>query len=31
LGFPYFYWYQFAWVPIASLFTYIVYRGGKTS
>ena len=30
-GFPYFYWYQFAWVPIASLFTYIVYRLEKRS
>ena len=30
-GFPYFYWYQVAWVPIASLFTYIVYRLEKRS
>ena len=26
-GFPYFYWYMFLWVPIASTITYIVYRG----
>jgi hypothetical protein len=25
-GFPFFYWYQFAWVPIASVLTWIVYR-----
>jgi hypothetical protein len=25
-GFPFFYWYQFAWVPITSLLTFIVYR-----
>lgn len=30
-GFPFFYWYQFAWVLIASLCTYVVYRGDKTS
>jgi Protein of unknown function (DUF3311) len=30
-GFPYFYWYQFLWVPIASLFTFIVYRMEKKS
>jgi hypothetical protein len=28
-GFPFFYWYQFAWVPVASILTWIVYR--KTS
>jgi hypothetical protein len=27
LGFPFFYWYLFAWVPLASLLTFIVYRG----
>jgi hypothetical protein len=27
LGFPFFYWYQFAWVPVTSLLIYIVYRG----
>ena len=25
LGFPFFYWYQFLWVPISSLLIYIVY------
>jgi Protein of unknown function (DUF3311) len=25
-GFPFFYWYQFAWVPVTSLLTFIVYR-----
>jgi hypothetical protein len=27
LGFPFFYWYQFAWVPVSSLLIYIVYLG----
>ncbi|MDN5005416.1 DUF3311 domain-containing protein [Bradyrhizobium sp. GCM10027634] len=26
LGFPFFYWYQLAWVPLTSLLTYTVYR-----
>lgn len=26
LGFPFFYWYQLAWVPLASLLIYLVYR-----
>ncbi|MGI4857854.1 MAG: DUF3311 domain-containing protein [Janthinobacterium lividum] len=26
LGFPFFYWYQFLWVPLTSLLIYIVYR-----
>ena len=26
LGFPFFYWYQFAWVPLSSLLTWIVYK-----
>jgi hypothetical protein len=26
LGFPFFYWYQLAWVPITSLITFIVWR-----
>jgi hypothetical protein len=26
-GFPFFYWYLFAWIPLASLLTFIVYRG----
>jgi hypothetical protein len=25
-GFPFFYWYQFAWVPATALITWIVYR-----
>ena len=25
-GFPFFYWYQFAWVPVTSGLIYIVYR-----
>jgi uncharacterized membrane protein YhaH (DUF805 family) len=24
-GFPFFYWYQFAWVPASVLITYLVY------
>ena len=26
LGFPFFYWYQLAWVPITALLTWVVYR-----
>jgi hypothetical protein len=26
LGFPFFYWYQLAWVPISSFLTWLVYR-----
>ena len=25
-GFPFFYWYQIAWVPISSVLTWLVYR-----
>ncbi len=25
-GFPFFYWYQLAWVPLTSLLIWIVYR-----
>ncbi len=25
-GFPFFYWYQFAWVPATALLIWIVYR-----
>ena len=25
---PFFYWYQLAWVPLAALLTWIVYRAG---
>jgi len=30
-GFPFFYWYQFAWVFIAVTLTVIVYRATKRS
>jgi hypothetical protein len=26
LGFPFFYWYQLAWVPATALLTWLVYR-----
>ncbi|WP_306458001.1 DUF3311 domain-containing protein [Tunturiibacter gelidoferens] len=29
-GFPFFYWYQFAWVILASVLLAIVYRKLKT-
>ena len=25
-GFPFFYWYQLAWVPLSALIIFIVYR-----
>lgn len=25
-GFPFFYWYQLAWVPLTSLLIWLVYR-----
>jgi hypothetical protein len=25
-GFPFFYWYQLAWVPVTALLTWIAYR-----
>jgi len=25
-GFPFFYWYQLAWVPITAFLTWVVYR-----
>jgi hypothetical protein len=25
-GFPFFYWYQFAWVPITAIVTWFVWR-----
>jgi Protein of unknown function (DUF3311) len=25
-GIPFFYWYQFAWVPLTALLTFLVYR-----
>lgn len=27
--FPFFYWYQLAWVPVTSLLIWIVYRSEK--
>jgi Protein of unknown function (DUF3311) len=30
LGFPFFYWYQFAWVILASAIMGVVYRKTKT-
>jgi len=30
LGFPFFYWYQFAWVVLTSVLLYAVYRQFKT-
>jgi len=29
-GFPFFYWYQFAWVILTSVLLYVVYRQLKT-
>jgi uncharacterized protein DUF3311 len=29
LGFPFFYWYQLAWVPITSLLIWFAYRSVK--
>jgi Protein of unknown function (DUF3311) len=29
LGFPFFYWYQFIWVPITSVLIYVVYKVAK--
>lgn len=29
-GLPFFYVWMFAWVPIASLLTWIVFRGNRT-
>ncbi|MFG1396739.1 DUF3311 domain-containing protein [Roseixanthobacter pseudopolyaromaticivorans] len=28
-GFPFFYWYQLAWVPVTSLLTFVVYKATK--
>ena len=28
-GFPFFYWYQLAWVPVSSLLTWLVWRSAK--
>jgi hypothetical protein len=29
-GFPFFYWYQLAWVPISVAITYLVYTRTRT-
>ncbi len=29
LGFPFFYWYQLAWVPITAFLTWIAYRSTR--
>ena len=31
LGFPFFYWYQIAWVPVSSLITFVVWRSQRGS
>jgi hypothetical protein len=28
-GFPFFYWYQFLWVPLTSFLIWLVYRNDK--
>jgi hypothetical protein len=28
-GFPFFYWYQLAWVPLTALITFIVWQAEK--
>jgi hypothetical protein len=28
-GFPFFYWYQLAWVPVAAVLTFIVYKKAR--
>jgi hypothetical protein len=30
LGFPFFYWYQFVWVPLSVVITYFVYTRTRT-
>ena len=29
-GFPFFYWYQFAWVPLSVVVTWLVYTRTRT-
>ena len=29
-GFPFFYWYQFAWIPVTMALTWLVYRGSRS-
>ncbi len=28
-GFPFFYWYQLAWVPVTALLTFVVWRAER--
>ncbi len=28
-GFPFFYWYQLAWVPVTALLTFIVWKAKR--
>jgi hypothetical protein len=28
-GFPFFYWYQFLWIPLSAAITYLVYRKSR--
>lgn len=28
-GMPFFYWYQFVWIPVSVVFTWIVYRATR--
>jgi hypothetical protein len=30
-GFPFFYWYQLAWVPLTAILTVLVYRRDKAA
>jgi hypothetical protein len=30
-GFPFFYWYQLAWVPATALLTIVVYRRARAA
>lgn len=30
-GFPFFYWYQLAWVPATALLTFLVYKRTKAT
>jgi hypothetical protein len=29
-GFPFFYWYQLAWVPVTAVLTFIVYKKARS-
>ena len=28
-GFPFFYWYQFLWIPLSAAITFLVYRKSR--